>query len=67
MKRCKERIAEMPEGKRGVRTGPWQEVDTPSAGIARSNQLIAQETALHRLVNAMIPVWGPAAIIVGSP
>jgi hypothetical protein len=68
MARCRQRIAEMREGKRGVRTGPWIEADgMPGAGLAFSNQQLAQETALARLeaeyVQAMIPVWGPAAII----
>jgi hypothetical protein len=68
MARCRQRITEMREGKRGVRTGSWQEVDgMPGAGLAYGNQLLAQETALQRLeseyVNAMLPVWSPAAII----
>jgi hypothetical protein len=68
MKRCRERIAEITQGKRGVRTGAWQEVEgMPGAGLAYGNQLLAQETALQRLqaeyVQAMLPVWSPAAII----
>jgi len=68
MARCKQRIAEMRQGTRGVRTGAWQEVEgNPGAGLAYSNQLLAQETALQRLqaeyVQAMLPVWGATAII----
>lgn len=68
MARCKQRIAEMEAGTRGVRDGPWQATDGESgAGRAYGNQLLAQSAALQRFeleyVNAMIPAWTPAAII----
>ena len=70
MARCKQRIAEIRQGTRGVRSGVWQIVEgMPGAGLAYSNQLRAQETSLARLeleyLNAMVAahVWAPAAII----
>lgn len=67
--RAKQRAAEIREGKRGVRTGPWLEADgMPGAGLAFSSQLLAQEMAVTRLefeyLMAMVPnPWSPAAII----
>ena len=66
--RCKQRIAEMNAGQRGVRSGPWIAVDgLPGAGLAFGNQLLAQEQALERFeleyLHAMIPRWGARRII----
>jgi hypothetical protein len=71
MARCNQRITEIRAGIRGVHTGQWVTVRTGEhgAGLAHERQLLAQETALHRLeseyLNAMIAdnAWPPAVII----
>lgn len=71
MQRCRERIAQMQAGERGVRTGVWTQTKEglSGAGVAFERQLLAEQNALHKLESeylaAMIAcnAWPPEKII----
>lgn len=56
--RCKERIAQIERGERGVHNGPFLDTDgnNPGAGLAHSAQLQAQRDALLRLQRELLTI-----------